>query len=805
MQAAPARRRRFADVINMTRARENTTSVFLFALFSALVFWEFLFGDKLALFKDIGSDSITIFLPMLHHFVERVQEGRLWGFSFQPGLGQAYLLHHTHAGLFSLPLWLVPPLKLPAVLGLYEAVKLVVGGVFAAAFVRERGASATYARAAGLLFMGAGYFAIGNSWPQVTVEAPCAAWMFFGAERFVRRGSPFAFVFGCFFMTTLQPTWTWVAFVGVVAWIFGQHIVAGQWRTGVRQVFGLGLLAALGVLLAGIFVLPQLHMMANSPRGTGGSSLIPHLMSSPWTLADGKQLATAYLRSFAADVAGNGHGYRGWGNFLEGPLYASGTLCLLVLPAAWGRLSREQRRLVVLFLAATLSLTLFPWLRRAYWIFTGDYYRHINITVSLVCIALTVEALGVLQKQGGTKLGALAWTLLLLSPLALTSVRAIAEPSVVTSICIHVALGLVVVVFASSRLTGWLAPALCLVFVFVDGVTTVRRSLHDRPTMTRSEDVKGKGYRDATEDVVASMQEVFRPPFRTTKLYSSGLAKRSSLNDGMMQNYFGVMSYASFNLASTARFFEAVGLANMSVEATTRWLKGIEKRPLVQGFVGARLLLAQKRQPALVEQGFVALGERRGLHAYENPWWIPWVTQMDTVVPKESFRALSVPARERALFVGPVVDDAPALAAQGLRVATASELSLRDDELRARVETLRTTAPPITSFQANEIRAQTHNTAPSFVLFTVPADSGWSVTVDGTPAEVLSATFGFWGVVVPAGSHEVVATYRVPGVLGGGVMTALASFILVLLFVRRRRQGLVGTLSSPQSVGASAA
>jgi hypothetical protein len=51
---------------------------------------------------------------------------------------------------------------------------------------------------------------------------------------------------------------------------------------------------------------------------------------------------------------------------------------------------------------------------------------------------------------------------------------------------------------------------------------------------------------------------------------------------------------------------------------------------------------------------------------------------------------------------------------------------------------------------------------------------GWSVEVDGKPARALQANVVLRGVVVPAGEHEIVWRYRVPGLRAGVVLSVLA-------------------------------
>lgn len=68
---------------------------------------------------------------------------------------------------------------------------------------------------------------------------------------------------------------------------------------------------------------------------------------------------------------------------------------------------------------------------------------------------------------------------------------------------------------------------------------------------------------------------------------------------------------------------------------------------------------------------------------------------------------------------------------------------------------------------------------------------GWSVAVDGRPARALQADVVMRGVVVAAGEHEIVWSYRVPGLRAGALLSGLGLLALLgwigWLVVRRRR------------------
>src|SRR5215218_1436301 len=68
---------------------------------------------------------------------------------------------------------------------------------------------------------------------------------------------------------------------------------------------------------------------------------------------------------------------------------------------------------------------------------------------------------------------------------------------------------------------------------------------------------------------------------------------------------------------------------------------------------------------------------------------------------------------------------------------------------------------------------------PSLVVLSDQIAPGWGVTIDGRPARALETDMVLRGVVVPAGRHEVVWSYRVPGLRAGAALSGLGLLVAV--------------------------
>src|SRR5262249_25545055 len=66
----------------------------------------------------------------------------------------------------------------------------------------------------------------------------------------------------------------------------------------------------------------------------------------------------------------------------------------------------------------------------------------------------------------------------------------------------------------------------------------------------------------------------------------------------------------------------------------------------------------------------------------------------------------------------------------------------------------------ISAYEGDLYRARVESPHPSLVRIAVPYFPGWRAEVDGAAAAVVPGGVGLLGVVVPAGSHELVVRYR---------------------------------------------
>lgn len=113
-----------------------------------------------------------------------------------------------------------------------------------------------------------------------------------------------------------------------------------------------------------------------------------------------------------------------------------------------------------------------------------------------------------------------------------------------------------------------------------------------------------------------------------------------------------------------------------------------------------------------------------------------------------------------------------------------------------RMDGPRSSMPPagaarVTSYEPERIAVEVDAAQGALLVLNDALYSGWSASIDGSPAHIQAANVAVRGVILPGGKREVVFSYRQPGLRVGllaSAATAIAFMTLNLILARRLRR-----------------
>jgi uncharacterized membrane protein YfhO len=308
--------------------------------------------------------------------------------------------------------------------------------------------------------------------------------------------------------------------------------------------------------------------------------------------------------------------------------------------------------------------------------------------------------------------------------------------------------------YSKNRKPGFL---LLLVVVVMEMAVTNYLTVNDRDAIRRSEWKQKAGYNDYTNDAVAFLKAREKGFFRVVKDYSSGPAVHTSFNDSKVQDFYGTLSYSSFNQKYYIRFQEELGIIKKGEEFQTRWAPGLAGKPLLQRIGSVKYLLT--RQPAgnVMQFGFDSIGMTGDVRIMQNKNAMPLGFVYRSYISVGEFRKLPPQQREFMLFKAFVAEEPIESGLSGFKALSASDTTAAYswEEFTADVTALKKDTLNIGHFSENRIAGKINLASAGLLFLSIPYDMGWHASIDGKETLPVLCNTGFIGLFVPAGDHII--------------------------------------------------
>jgi uncharacterized membrane protein YfhO len=760
-----------------------------------LLYRNFICGDNTLLYIDMGGDSADVFYPSYVLRSEYLRHVGMFSWSFQVGMGQN--LFPSLGSILLTPVIWLPKGMIAKAIVYQHLLYVVISGLLFARFLAGRGLTFESSLLGAVLLSFSAYMCMGSCWYFHATEVVCFTFLLFAVGHAVDRGRWPYLVLGVAVVGLIGAFHLYLSALLLCFYVPVRLIERYSWQPLpiLRGSVRLAGAAILGVGVSAIVAVSSVYALFNSPRGSGLTPLTRKLSSFPvFGLESHLHYITAALRPFANDLLGTGYDFRGWQNYLEAPMSYCGLLSLVMLPQVFIGAARRVRIVYILFLAAVLIPTVFPWFRYLFWAFQGDYYRTFSLFSVFGVITLAMTAFARYAENQSLNLWVLIGTIFVLMGVLffpLREVQAVINPGVRLAITIFLLSYAVLLTIGQllkrQRIVAWIIIALAAIEVFyLDRIT-----IADRLTVTKQELKERVGYNDYTIDAVKDIKANDHSFFRISKTWSSSPASDPSLNDAMVFGYYGSESYSSFNDVNYINFLMAVdAISATATERETRWSRGLAGRPVLLTFACEKYVLIQN--PALLPtfQNYEVINQYGPVDVLRNRNFLPLGLAYTRYIPEDLFRQLPPSIKAGALFYAVVLSNKDA--ANGENLSRMSMQALQDAANSGAdvISNLRRNALSISSFSETRIEGSIGVNEKTILVFQTPFDPGWHAFVDTDPARVLKVDAGLLGVVLGTGQHHVVLRYRPPFLYSGAFLTLVSFVIFGLSLWRWPRIGL---------------
>jgi len=736
-----------------------------------IVFKDYLLFHKLFLFKDIGSDTLNTFYPNLVESSEYLKKFGTLSWSFNIGMGQDGTTFAI-GDPFNFILYLFPTSKVAWLLGYKEFVKIVLAGSVFCLYLRSLGVGLFPAVAGALMFAFSGYMIVGGQWYTFSFEALNMAFALLSFEFLFRKNIPWFFPVSYFLMGIYSPFNMMNVTVFLVIYTVFRY--QQENREGVKGLMVLFLkmagLGVIGVAMSAPAMFESVKVMVESARVSGPESYFATLSSSPvFGLVDPLQLGTCVMRFFSSDMLGTADAYKGLDNYLEGPLFYCGIPCLLLVPLLFGYLEKKQRILFGVMLAIWLLPIFFPYFRKAFWFFSGDYYRTYSLYVALIFIIFSVTCLDKLAKQKHLNiilLASVAISLILIQLFPYFDDKRAISSGIASGAKIYV-LAYAVVFFWMSRQKNDI-PKFVFLFILVTELSWFSSVSVNRGATVKSSEWKDKtGYNDYSNDAIAFIKNKDASPFyRVDKSFGSSPAEHVSLNDAMVQGYYSTSSYYSFNQKYYLQYMRTNQVISPNNESESRWCNGLINRPILQCLNSDKYILAKEPMYGTNDPIHDSIAKFGDVIVYKNKFPLPLGFCYDKYIKYSNFEKFSLTQKDFTSCRAAVINDADTALVRNLK-----EIGLQDSllpfeftqaQLKGDLMSLKQDTLNISSFNPAHIKGSIGLKSEKLMYLSIPYDIGWHIKVDGTPQTAILIGNGMMGILLKPGKHQVELDYEPP-------------------------------------------
>ena len=277
--------------------------------------------------------------------------------------------------------------------------------------------------------------------------------------------------------------------------------------------------------------------------------------------------------------------------------------------------------------------------------------------------------------------------------------------------------------------------------------------------------------------------------YRTDFYRSSSISTLDNLS--LYWGYPGVECFNTIVPGSVMKFYPMVGVSRSvgsRAEASKYGLKG---------FLSVKYsFIVESKTNSHNTVGFVYKDTQNGFAIYENEYYLNMGFTYDQFMVESEFEKYAKTVRHSLLCTYLVVPDdmADYYSRFMEEVKFADGTVSGEGTYKAGVEERRENTCDTFEYESKGFNATITLDKPNVVFFSVPADRGWSATVNGKAVDVNTVTYGFMAVECEAGENEIVFTYNTPGFSTGALVTLggvviLAAYLVISYFTRKERKG----------------
>ncbi len=629
--------------------------VVLLCAITVFCYRDYLFGNKLFVYQDVGGDSYVQTYPYYMYKAQFYAEnGHFPTWSFQSGLGNS-----VGTGIYDKIAILLGSAAAPYMLAIMQVVKMILSGVLFYAYLRTMKKSQLTSTLFAFCYAYCGHMTVRAAWSTYPGEVLAVALLLWAFEQWFCNKRWYFLPVATWWIFISTSTYFSLLYLGILCGyaIYRYNTMTEKHFSCKKSIFIITGMVVLGMLIAGINPVRSIVNMLNNPRISGEAGMLQDSVKNgmQW-FSDVKTLSVMVVRSFAPNALGiDIEEYKGISNYLTDPVFYCGILSLLVIPQLFINEEKKNKIWYGIILALPVLYMVCPVFRNLLSGFTGDYqYRLNSFWIIVVLIYLASSAFEKIYQKSELFSGKLwfltlsVWCILIFTDIYVYQ-RGLKNVQLFIALAFLLVYG-VTLLFWKKNVYG--VSAIILIVSVLELSLMSYSGINDRDVLLKTELSNGQEYDDATNECIALLEEQEENDFyRIAKDYYSVY-----LSDSMMQGYNGLTSYQG-GTSHSAYLLNFVGqvngaMANMSAAKdssvySTNFILGFNSYNEILSMLSTKYKLTKQQQ--VVEYGFEQVGQCGDVNIFKNNNYLPLGYIYDTYMTQADYTELDN-VRKRKIF-----------------------------------------------------------------------------------------------------------------------------------------------------------
>jgi hypothetical protein len=800
--------------------------IFLLLCMSFVLYKKYIFGGKLFLFEDFGSDSVRVSLPTYTYLFDWFRSGMLiW--SDKMGIGTS-ILSHSDIILdpFTYILFLLGRNGIIYMFVHMVIIKIILSGIFFWMLIGKYKLS-PYAKLLGsVTYAFGGYMiVVGQNYVFSTIYVYLPL-ILLGFEIWLQSKKSWLLIL----MLTLTALYFYYFFY-MTAIFFCIYALFRyftfynfNFKNFILFVFSLAKYQLIALGLSAFYWLPSLALTLNNLRVASPAPSFETLF-----IFDPSMILTVFTRFLGYDALGSPMNYLGYGgDYFQLPLYC-GIITTLLVPQVLLILKGKEKFLYRIFFIVLAIVLFTPFFSYALNGFSAITYRWIYFIFFSLALFLSIAADSIYEKMR-VNLRALYITAIALVTISFIAIiynvpiKNFSLYSLYTNSSIiwkylfinmrvflkdYILISsyvLLTVLFFHTQRWKYIIKIMIIILTCIELIWFPMRFINDRLT-TSPDPVKNQlGYFDNTNSAVAFLNKTDSTFYRVDKSYDSVISEYGVIpsdNEAMVQGYRGLKSYNGNNQPNYIRFLQYSGIFVIYpnpkfpppkgarpqdiVGPNLNYINGVGNRYLLQSFLGVKYFLAKEDSNIEFPKYYRYFTTVNDIKIYKNNYYLPLGFTFDSFITHDEFMILNNSMRDLALLSFVVVDNENELSGI-LSKGNIGALSFinTDENIGDLIGKRMEDNFKIISYKDNDIIGQINTSRNKILVLTIPYDKDWFVYINGQEAKSIRVDGGLIGVKLSSGKYAIEIKY-IPQKMILGIIITIITVLLLALFKRNRR------------------